>query len=340
MEGLRRTLILLNKELTEFYSSKAWILVLILPLFITFIFATIYRQTTETANYQIAYLPPLRPELAVIFKQGRLRPVAYSELPAARADLEKNKVDAVLLPMTTASNRIRLLVSQSGYKKAVSVGNALNVALLQIYTKAEIPRFEIIGPKKKAAVDWIALPLWLIQIILTVCLLQNTSQIADEKERQTFHSLLVSPLTVTNYLTAKLSWSVILGTAALMLTLWLTKSPAQPLYILTFGILGALVYSSLALLIGLLAPNALFARTIATIIYLASSLPLMVNQFDLAWKGLLNIFPTFLILRGFEAALSPPDIPEQLYSLGWWLLGQSGLLLGLTCAALKKKVDF
>jgi ABC-type Na+ efflux pump permease subunit len=340
MEGLKRTLILLNKELTEFYSSKAWIIVLILPLFITFIFATIYHRTAENANYQIAYLPPLRSDLAVIFNQSGLRPVAYAKLPAARADLEKNKVDAVLLPTAAASNRIRLLVSQSGYQKALAVSNALNVALLQIYTKAEIPRLEIIGPKKTAAVDWLALPLWLIQIILTVCLLQNASQIADEKERQTFHSLLVSPLTVTNYLAAKLSWSVILGTAALMLTLWLTKSPAQPFYILTFGILGALVYSSLALLVGLLAPNALFARTVATVIYLASSLPLMVNQVDLAWKGLLNIFPTFLILRGFEAALLPSVVPEQLYSLGWWLLGQAGLLFGLTYTMLKNKVDF
>jgi ABC-type Na+ efflux pump permease subunit len=338
MAGLKRTLILINKEFTEFYSSKAWIIVLILPLFIAFLFTTIYHQT-KIENYRIAYLPPLRPELTAILTKSGLQPVAYPRLTTAKAALEKNKVDAVLLPRSTTSNRFQLLVAQSGYQKAVAVSNALNVALLQIYAQPNLPQFVITGPIKSASLDWIALPMWLIQIILTICLLQSTSQIADEKERQTLHSLLVSPMTLMEYLTAKLSWSVMLGAAALMVTLFLTRSPAQPLYILIFGILGALVYSSLAILLGLLTPNALFARTTATVVYLASSLPLMINNSNLAWKGLLNNFPTFLILRGFEAALLPTPL-SQLSHLGVLLLLQAGILLGFAYFMLKNKINF
>jgi ABC-2 type transport system permease protein len=339
MAGLNRIWILINKEFTEFYSSKAWIIVLILPLFIAFLFATVYHQA-KVENYRIAYLPPARAELMAILTKSGLQPVAYPQLAVAKTALAENKVDAVMLPRSATSNRVKLLVSQAGYRKAVAVGNALNVALIQIYANPKLPQFEITGPRPIASLDWIALPLWLIQIILTICLLQNTSQIADEKERQTLHSLLVSPMTLTDYLTAKLSWSVILGTAALMMTLFLTKSPAQPLYILIFGICGTLVYSSLAILLGLLAPNALFARTTATVVYLASSLPLMLSNSDLAWKGLLNNFPTFLILRGFEAALLPTTTLGQLSHFGVLLLGQAAILLGVAYLILKKKVDF
>jgi ABC-2 type transport system permease protein len=222
----------------------------------------------------------------------------------------------------------------------VAVSTALNATLIHIYARPDLPQFEITGPRKNASLDWIALPLWLIQIILTICLLQNAGQIAEEKERQTLHSLLVSPLTVTDYLAAKISWSVLLGTAALMITLFLTKSPARPLYILGFGSLGTLVYSSLAILIGLSAPNALFARTVATIVYLASSLPLMINNSDPAWKGLLQLFPTFLIQRGFEAALLSTAALEQAARTGGWLLLQAVTLLGLAYFLFKKKGDF
>jgi hypothetical protein len=340
MTGLKRIFILINKEFTEFYSSKAWILVLILPLFITFLFATVYHQTDVTTNYRIAYLPPLRADLRTILIKSGLRTVAYQRLTVAKAALAQNKVDAVLLPGNTASPRIRLLVSQSGYRKAVAVSTALNATLIHIYARPDLPQFEITGPRKNASLDWIALPLWLIQIILTICLLQNAGQIAEEKERQTLHSLLVSPLTVTDYLAAKISWSVLLGTAALMITLFLTKSPARPLYILGFGSLGTLVYSSLAILIGLSAPNALFARTVATIVYLASSLPLMINNSDPAWKGLLQLFPTFLIQRGFEAALLSTAALEQAARTGGWLLLQAVTLLGLAYFLFKKKGDF
>jgi ABC-type Na+ efflux pump permease subunit len=339
MAGLKRILILIHKEFTEFYSSRSWIIVLILPLFIAFLFATVYHQT-KIENYRVAYLPPIRPELMAILTKSGLQPVACPQLSAAKTALAKSKVDAVMLPQSGTSNRVQLLVAQSGYRKAVAVSNALNVALIQIYAKPNLPQFEVAGPPQTASLDWIALPMWLIQIILTICLLQNTGQIADEKERQTLHALLVSPMTITDYLTAKLSWSVILGTAALMVTLFLTKSPAEPLLILIFGSLGTLVYSSLAILFGLLAPNALFARTTATVVYLASSLPLMINNSDLAWKNLLNNSPTFLIMRGFEAALLPTASFSQLSHFGFVLSGQAAILIGFAYFMLKNKVDF
>ncbi|HYH01655.1 MAG TPA: ABC transporter permease [Bacillota bacterium] len=338
MEGLKRTFILISREFTEFYSSKSWIIVLILPLFITFLFATVYHQV-EPEKYQIAYTPALQPAMVELLQKSRLQPVKYENLRQAKNALAQNKVDAVLFAKSNRPNRFVLQVTQSGYKKSAAISNALNVVLIQIHANPQIPQLEVEGPPQKTPLDWVALPLWLIQIILTICLLQNTALIADEKERQTLHALLVSPMTPTDYLAAKLAWSTILGTGSLLLTLLLTRSPAQPGYILAFGLLGALVYSGLAVCIGLLAPNALFARSTATALYLFSSLPLMVSNVDLAWKGLLHVFPTFLILRGFEAALIPAARGEVL-AMALGLLAEAIALFALTRLALQHKVDF
>lgn len=337
MNWLRRTSLLFTREFIEFYSSKSWVIFLILPLFIMFLFNTVYRPAKEQ-TYRIAYTAALQPAILDLLNKSRLHPVKYPHLGSAKQALTQNQVDGVILPKPDAQNRYTLLVAQSGYTKAAAVSNALNVVLIRIYARPGIPQFKITGPSPKQHLDWMALPLWLIQIILTICLLQNTAMIAEEKERQTLHALLVSPMTLSEYLTAKIGWSTCLGTGAISLTWFLTQSPAHLPTLLVFGGLGSLVYSGLAVLLGSLAPNAIFARTTSTALYLFSSLPLMVSNANLAWKDLLNQFPTFLIMRGFEAAILP-TAPRELFDIGLWLLGEFLLLLIITHFALKRKAD-
>jgi hypothetical protein len=105
MTGLKRIFILINKEFTEFYSSKAWILVLILPLFITFLFATVYHQTDVTTNYRIAYLPPLRADLRTILIKSGLRTVAYQRLTVAKAALAQNTIAGIPIGLPESSGR-------------------------------------------------------------------------------------------------------------------------------------------------------------------------------------------------------------------------------------------
>jgi hypothetical protein len=338
MSWAKRTALLIGKEWTDFFSGKAWILVLILPLFITFLFTTIYRET-DVEKYTVGHWGKLPSPVREVLSAAKITLKTFSDQAGASSALAQNKVDAVLIPQSGNSRHFTLRVTPSGYQKAVAISNSLNTALIRIYSNPGIPQFVIAGPKKRPRLDWLALPLWLIQIILTLCFLQNTAIIADEKERQTLHALLISPMTLIDYFTAKLCWSVALGIGSLMLTLFLIKSPVQIGYILTFGFLGALVYSALAICIGLLTPNALFARTMATVLYLVSSLPLMIKNMDIAWKNSLNIFPTFMILRGFEAAFNSIPTPE-LYLLGLGLLTEAFILLGVSYLTLQHKVDF
>ena len=183
----------------------------------------------------------------------------------------------VIIELPNAPNRPVLLVSKTKAKEAIVIVNAINVALLQLYSRQSIPQFQLVFTNQSLAVRWLSLPVWLIQVILTVCLLQAAAAIADEKERQTLHSLLISPISFGDYLLSKLAWNSLVGTGAILLTLALTRAPLNLGMVISFGILGGMVYTSISIVIGLFSPSALFARTLATLAYIISALPLMVQ---------------------------------------------------------------
>jgi ABC-type multidrug transport system permease subunit len=213
--------------------------------------------------------------------------VTYSGLRRAKQALSKNIIDGVIY--ARRPGQTALLFNGDSTEKASLVVNAVNAALVRIYAHKNFPqiKLEVSGPIRKASS--LALPLWLIQIILTICLLQNSATIAEEKARHTLHSLLVTPVTLSEYFASKVVWSSILGIISLLVTILLTRFAFNPGYLLSFGLMGCIVYSSAALLIGILAPNALFARTVSTTFYLISALPLMIKNSTLSWKKALEI---------------------------------------------------
>lgn len=299
---IKHICILLEKEFRDFYSSKAWVITLFFPLFITFLFATVYRQITpQPFKIGIAFQPEAG--LEQILASPELQIISYSGVAQAQKGLNGQEVDGILVKQPDFSNRFSLKVPGSDAAKASLLVNAFNAALIQVYSRQNLPQIqlELIGPSRPLST--LALPLWLIQILLTVCLLQNSAQIAEEKSKTTLHAFLLSPAILPEYFLAKILWNTFIGVASVLLTLLLIRFPFNPVYLLIFTVLGSMIYASAALIIGLLAPNALFARTLATGFYLISSLPLMIKNTSISWKSITYIFPTFSIQHGLENAL-------------------------------------
>lgn len=331
---------LVEREFAEFFSGKAWIVLVVLPLFITFIFNVVYRNE-ERGKLKIAYFAALRPELRQILANPQLQLVNYPAAAAARKALAQNKLDGIIVPVLPSETRVDIIVNPANASRITSIIDNINVNIIRVYAKEGIPQFRLREAGSRTVLRWLSFPIWIIQIILALCLLQAASAVADEKEKQTFHSLMVSPLTFAEYLTVKLIWTTLVGLGAIWLTVVLTGSPVNfgPFTLISF--LGCLVYSALAVAIGLLAPNPLFARTIATVTYLASAFPMMIQDLSFEGKFLLNIFPSFLTLRQLERSL-------LLKGPGWEGFLPAALILAAECLAitsllhfiLKKKADF
>ncbi len=340
MFHLKNFFTLIERDFIEFFSGKTWIIVLILPLFITFLYAVIYRQA-ESKNFTIGYYSELSSSVKTVLSAPQLKLNSYQNEQKAKNALIKGEIDGLILDSAiNPSGSIRLLVDKTKLKESTLIVNSINVAILQSFSPKSVPRIDLVYQNKAIQTRWVSFPIWLIQIVLTVCLLQAAAAISDEKERQTFHALLVSPMTLTDYLLAKLGWNTIIGTSAVLLSLLLTGASINIGTVIIFTILGCMIYSAISILIGLFSPGALFARTIATLAYIISALPMMIKDLSFNWKGLLTIFPSYLILYGFERSLLPNPINDLASIYGMVLLLEIIFSLIIINYILKYKADF
>lgn len=335
---IKRIVTLIRKDFVEFWLSKAWIIVLMMPLFIGFLYLVVYKQA-ETERFSLGYTPPLDSALIQIIKNSPIDLKPFPDWKTAETALSQGKVDGIIFTDGPA-NRFTLLTDKTRTQEAVLIVNSINLALVNTVLDRKLPQVNLAYTERSLPTRWLSFPVWLLQIILTICLLQATAAVADEKEKQTLHSLLITPLSIWEYLCSKLIWYTIVGVGALCLTIGLTKAPLDLRYLLIFGVAGSLTFGALSLLIGLLAPTPMFARALATVTYLIAALPLMVRNLSFTWKGSLSTIPSFLVLKGFEKGLFLNSARSE---AAFWILGllaQAGVLLFLTGLYIRKKADF
>lgn len=333
----RRITTLIQKDFFEFCLSKSWIIVLMMPLFIGFLYLVVYRQA-ETETFSLAYTPNNDPTLIEVIKKSQINLRLFPHQKAAQSALNNGKIDGLIIE-NHQTKQSSLLIDKARAQEGIFIVNTINLALINASRPHQIPQINLVYNNEQLPVRWLSLPVWLLQIILTICLLQEAAAVADEKEKQTLHSLLITPMSTIEYLFSKLLWYTILGVGALFLTLLITKAPVNLCLLLLFSVAGSLTFGSLALLIGMSAPTALFARTFATLTYLISALPLMIRDLSFSWKECLYLFPSFLILKGFEKALFNSFQPEVFF----WITGlfmQAIVLLLITHFYIRKKADF
>lgn len=334
----QRIIALIRKDLSEFCFSKSWIIVLMMPFFIGFLYLVVYKQA-EAEKLTLAYTPNTGSALVEVVQKSQIDLRLYPDLKTAKSALNRGIVSGVLIG-NHRSEELSLLIDKTRAQEGILIVNTINIALINATNRQDIPQINLIYTNERLPVRWLSFPVWLLQIILTICLLQAAAAIADEKERQTLHSLLISPMSIMEYIMAKLIWFVIIGITAIFLTIGITKAPIDLWYVLLFGVVGSITFGSLSLLIGLLAPTTLFARAIATVTYLIAALPLMVRDLSFYWKESLYLFPSFLIVKGFERALS---LSSSILEIIFWLTGllfQAIILLFITRLYLQKKADF
>jgi hypothetical protein len=338
MQSIRRIGALLAKEWVEFFQGKAWVVVLVMPLFIGFLYAVVYREA-ETERFQMAHIGPLRAELRQLFKNGELQLIEYANNAAARMALTQGKVDGVLLWKETG-NELTLLVDKTRSRSAVMLVNALNAALVTTYSRPDIPQIKLIYANPAIPVRWLSLPTWLIQVLFFIGLLQVAAAVADEKDRQTLNSLIISPLHYLEYIVARVCWYALVALAAVVCTLLFTGARLNLPPLIIFTLLGGCVFAAAGVLIGIACPNPLFARTVATLAYILGTIPIMLRDLSLPFQEALASFPSLMILNGLESSLQKGATYLNLLPFfSIVLLSETGLLLLISYLLLKFKLD-
>jgi len=151
------------------------------------------------------------------------------------------------------------------------------------------------------------LPVWLTVTMSMIGVMVVSGIFAEEKDTKTIDAIGVSPAGYGELLLGKGLFGVLLSllTVVIMLALnrvvGLTVSGWLALGTLTF--FGALCFTSIGLLIGVLASGQSAARSVATMIYFPLLFPALISDLSALTRRLAGLVPTFHVFTGLESVL-------------------------------------
>ncbi len=215
--------------------------------------------------------------------------------------------------------------------------------MVEVYLEIP-PRYDLeIIPVGETTVSRSVLPVWITVTLTMIGVMVVSGIFAEEKDTKTLEAIGVSPAGFGELLLGKATFGVLLCfcTVIVMLVinrvLGLSVSACIALVFLT--LLGAACFTSIGLLIGVLASGQSTARSIATIIYFPLLFPALISDFSTFTRTLASFFPTFHIFRGLEAILLHGHGMTDLWTEFGILLAFSLVFLGTTIFAYKSMVN-
>ncbi|NLL47138.1 MAG: ABC transporter permease [Firmicutes bacterium] len=151
------------------------------------------------------------------------------------------------------------------------------------------------------------LPVWLTVTMSMIGVMVVSGMFAEEKDTKSLDAIGVSPAGYGELLLGKGLFGVLLsaGTVAIMVILNRTHGIGLSgwLALVFLTLLGATCFTSIGLLIGVVASGQSTARSVATILYFPLLFPTLVADLSSFTRMLANLFPTFHLFTGLEAVL-------------------------------------
>lgn len=215
--------------------------------------------------------------------------------------------------------------------------------LVEIYLQVP-PRYDLeIIPVGDATVSRSVLPVWVTITMSMIGVMVVSGMFAEEKDNKTLEAIGVSPVGYGELLLGKGVFGVLLsfGTVFMMLILnrVLNLSPSGLLAIASLTFTGAVCFTAIGLLIGVLASGQSTARSVATMIYFPLLFPTLISDLSTVTRILASFFPTYYVFSGVEAVLLHGHGISGIWSQLVVLLAFSFVLLGTTVFAYGRMVN-
>lgn len=179
--------------------------------------------------------------------------------------------------------------------------------LIEIYLQAP-PRYDLeIISVGNATVSRSVLPVWITITMSMIGMMVVSGMFAEEKDNKTIEAIGVSPVGYDELLLGKGVFGVLLSLGTVIVMLLLNRvlnlgfSSWLALVSLTFT--GAVCFTAIGLLIGVLASGQSTARSVATMIYFPLLFPTLISDLSPFTRTLASFFPTYYVFSGIEAIL-------------------------------------
>lgn len=187
------------------------------------------------------------------------------------------------------------------------------------------------------------LPVWITVTMSMIGVMVVSGMLAEEKDTKTIEAIGVSPAGYSEFLLGKGLFGVLLssGTVVIMIALNRVQDLGFSSWIAlsALTLLGAASFTSIGLLIGVLASGQSTARSVATITYFPLLFPTLVSDLSSFTRILASLFPTFHLFAGLESVLlhnqGVGEVGAELVALLFF----SMFLMGATFFAYRRMVN-
>lgn len=353
--NVSRLLVLLGKEFREAVRNRTLLVVILLPLVASVSLAWLQREGSTPLELGVsreAYpvlshvLPPslvrLHPYPAADeegrddggetsemagYAPGRARWDGWIEagpdFAARLARGEPAPVKLVLNPQRPALHR--MMAAQ------------LPLVLAQLRSGPPLLAVEVEG-LEEAAAGTPLLSVWITVTAVMIGVMIMGGNLAEERDKGTLLALVTTPASLGEILLAKACYGTLLitGMGALMLALHRIAAPRAAAALIAL-LPGALFFTVLGLLLGFLARNQATARSWGTLLYLPLLIPVFGHDSSPWLHAWAPYFPSYRLLAGLDAALSPGLAAASAFAHALWLLACSAAALTVAAAVMARR---
>ena len=215
--------------------------------------------------------------------------------------------------------------------------------LVEFYLRVP-PRYHLeIVPVGDATVSRSVLPVWITITMSMIGVMVVSGMFAEEKDTKTLEAIGVSPIGSDELLLGKGVFGVLLSMGTVLIMLLLNRVVGIGfsgwLALGSLTLVGAVCFTAIGLLIGVLAGGQSTARSIATMIYFPLLFPTLISDFSPFTRILASFFPTFYLFGGLEAILLHGQGVNGIWLELIALFAFSAILLGTTSLAYGRMVN-
>ncbi|MFW6022906.1 MAG: ABC transporter permease [Halanaerobiaceae bacterium] len=290
---------IIKKDFLQSLKNKTVLIAILLPVVASLFFSVIDSNDMQR-SFKIGIVENENNLSSFVDNSvENLQAVRYQEYKTAREKLEFGEIEA-------------LVVVEDGYTVYLDSSQALTYFFLkdsledviEMYLNKD-PVVEINYVSVNTAYSRLSfLPVWITITITMIGVLIISGAFAEEKEKKTLNSIIITPARKSDILLAKAIFGVLFTFVTIFIMCLLNGVYIIGLiniYILIFSIIMASIcFTTIGLLIGSFTDSQSTARSIGTIIYFPLLFPTLIAELSDFTRFFARFFPTHYIYRILE----------------------------------------
>ncbi|MFW5980545.1 MAG: ABC transporter permease [Halanaerobiaceae bacterium] len=300
MKQLKMIWAIIEKDLVESLRNKTILIVLLLPLFASLLFAVL-SGVEGSRHFDIGVIEK-DGQLGDFIEEntGNLKVRSVKKLNSGKKLLKRGEIDSLIVR-----------TGKKDYKNYINSQRSLKYFILKENLESIISKFMKIEPElnlqfipvNTSRAAQALLPTWMTISIAMIGILIISGNLAEEKENKTLDAIRISPISGFNILVGKGIFGVLLSffTVFIMLIVnWAIPDFLTFLGFIIIVIIASILFSAIGLLIGILVKTQTAARSLGTIIYFPMIFPAFVYDLSDFTHFVAKFFPSYYLYRGLE----------------------------------------